>query len=114
MDSLKKSKEIVLSFLNAMNKEDFNEAKSHLNENFTFKGPLGTRNGSEIYISEMKKMKFKYEIDIVFANENDVCVIYNIDMFGKDKILNCGLYHLENDKISSLKVIFDPRPALEK
>lgn len=55
-----------------------------------------------------------YEIDKVFANENDVCVIYNIDMFGKDKILNCGLYHLDHGKISSLNVIFDPRPVLEK
>ena len=114
METSKRSKDAVLSFLRALNKEDFNEAKDYLNKDFKFQGPMGERNGADIYIEDMEKMKFKYIIDKAFAEEEDVCVIYEIDMSGKAKIATCGLYHLDHGRISSLKVLFDPRPLLGK
>ncbi len=113
METEKKSKEIVLSFLEALNKEDFKKAKECLNKDFTFRGPMGERNGAAEYVEDMKKMKFKYEIDKAFADDEDVCIIYEIDMSGKAKIPTSGLYHLNNGKISSLNVFFDPRPLLK-
>jgi hypothetical protein len=61
----------------------------------------------------MEKMKLKYEIDKVFVDENDVCVIYKVAIAGK-KLLTSGLYHMENGKLSTLRVLFDPRPIFEK
>ena len=111
---MKSQEAIVQTFLNALNNEDFKTAKSCLNDDFSFTGPLGERNGADQYIGDMEKMKFKYEIEKVFSNDDEVCVIYKIDMLGKAKITTCGLYKLENNKLSSLNVIFDPRPVLQK
>lgn len=57
----------------------------------------------------MKKMKLKYDIKKTFADNDDVCLFYEIAM-GDVTIFACGWYHVENNKISSFKVIFDPRP----
>jgi hypothetical protein len=53
----------------------------------------------------------KYHINKPFENENDVCLLYDLDMQGKT-IFGCGWYHVEDGKIHSLKVVFDPRPLL--
>ena len=113
MEITNKSKELVLSFLEALNEEDFEKAKECLNNDFIFRGPMGERNGAGEYIEDMKKMKFKYKIEKAFSLGEDVCIIYEIDMSGKAKIPTSGLYHLDNGKISSLKVFFDPRPILK-
>lgn len=56
------SKEIVLSFLKALNAEDFIMARNYVSNDFIFEGVLGSRNGSEAYFNDMEKMKLKYDI----------------------------------------------------
>jgi ketosteroid isomerase-like protein len=107
------AKEVVIKFINALNNEDFESAKDCLNDDMVFDGVLGHRNGAENYINDMKKMKFKYNIKKTFTEEKDVCLLYDIDMAGKT-IFTCGLYHIKKGKIETIKVIFDPRPVLEK
>ena len=107
-----KSKEVVLSFLKSLNAEDFKTARDYVNDNMTFDGVLGSRNGADAYFKDMSKMKFKYEIEKAFSDGDDVCMLYDINMSGT-KIFTCGWYHLENGKISSLKVVFDPRSVLK-
>ncbi|MDR6782008.1 putative ester cyclase [Pedobacter africanus] len=107
-----KSKDIVLTFINALNQEDFAAAKNCLDGNMNFKGVLGSREGADVYIEDMKKMKFKYEVQKAVADENDVALLYNIDM-GGTSILTAGWYTVSNGKIVSIKVIFDPRPVLK-
>lgn len=107
------AKEIVPVFINALNEEDFETAKSCLSDDFVFDGVLGHRDGAESYMNDMTKMKFKYEIQKAFQDGNDVCLLYDINMSGKT-IFTCGWYRLQNQKIKSLKVVFAPRPLLEK
>ena len=109
-----KAKELVTTFVKALNKEDFESARACLREDMVFDGVLGHRDGADSYINDMKKMKFKYKIKKSFADGNDVCLLYDIDMGGKETIFTCGWYQLKNDKTKSLKVVFDPRPVLEK
>ena len=103
----------VKSFLKALNDEDFKAAREYLSDDMKFVGVMGSRDGGDAYIADMEKMKFKYEIKKVFEDGNDVSVFYNIDMGGKT-IFCSGWYHLSHGKINSIKVIFDPRPLLEK
>ncbi|WP_131536505.1 nuclear transport factor 2 family protein [Pedobacter nototheniae] len=105
------SKVVVLDFLNALNAEDFDLAKEQLDVNMTFKGVMGERTGAGNYIDDMKKMKFKYSIQKLFLNDDDVSVFYDINM-GEKTIFASGWYSLENEKIKSIKVLFDPRPLL--
>ena len=107
------AKQIVLTFIEALNEEDFEKASQCLSQDMIFDGVMGKRNGAESYMNDMKKMKFKYEIEKIFENENDICVLYNINMSGKATIFTCGWYQVADGKIQKLKVVFDPRPLLE-
>ena len=107
------AKEVVIAFINAVNEEDFDAAFTCLHDDMVFDGVMGKRNSAESYISDMQKMKFKYKIQLVFENENDVCVLYDIDMGGKATIFTCGWYHVSYGKIKKLKVVFDPRPLFD-
>jgi len=104
-------KEVVLSFLDALNNEDFKTVRHYLSEDMVFDGVLGHREGADTYVDDMKKMKFKYKVLKAFADEGDVCVLYDINMSG-EKIYTAGWYKVQDNKIRSLRVVFDPRPIL--
>ncbi len=108
-----KAKDIVLKFLNALNAENFEAARDALDDDMQFNGVLGSRNCADVYIKDMSNMRFKYDVLKIFENENDVSVFYDIDMNGK-KIFTSGWYVVQDEKIKSLRVVFDPRPLLEK
>ncbi len=103
---------LVLSFINALNKEEFDLARSYVNDDFTFNGVLGSRHGADNYFEDMRKMKFRYMVKKVFAEESDVCLFYNITIAGVS-IFASGWYQLKDQKLSSLTVLFDPRPVLD-
>jgi len=103
----------VESFLKALNKEGFKAARNYLTDDVKFIGVMGTRDGGDVYIADMEKMKFKYDIKKIFEDGNDVSIFYDINMGGKTLFCS-GWYHLSSGKIDSIKVIFDPRPLFEK
>jgi ketosteroid isomerase-like protein len=101
----------VQAFLGALNDEDFKTAREYVSDDLKFIGVMGSRDGGDTYINGMEKMKFKYEIQKIFEDEDDASVFYDITMQGI-KIFCSGWYHLSGGKISTIKVIFDPRPLL--
>lgn len=105
-------KETVVSFVNALNTEDFKTARGLAHENMTFTGILGSRHGAESYFRDMEHLRLKYDIKKVFADGEDVCLLYDLGISGI-RVFCCGWYRVENGKIISLRVIFDPRPVLE-
>jgi limonene-1,2-epoxide hydrolase len=106
------AREIVLSFIDAMNNLDYPSARTFVHDDMTFRGVLGSRDGADAYFKDMEKMKFKYNVLQSFEEGNDVCLIYDVKM-GDATILTCGWYKVEREKISGFKVIFDPRQVLE-
>ena|ERR1700712_4332318 len=108
------AKQTVLPFLQALNDEDFDTARSFVSDNMTFEGVLGSRDNADAYFSDMRKMKFKYELIKVFAESNDVCILYNVKMSGDMKVFTCGWYTVDHGRIAAIRVLFDPRPVLEQ
>lgn len=106
------AREVVVLFIAALNDENFALAREQVHEDMTFHGVLGTRNGAEAYFEDMKRMRLKYNILKTFAEGDDVCLLYDIDMGGK-KVYSCGWYQVRDGKIASFRVVFDPRPVLE-
>jgi len=104
--------ETVLRFINSLNEEDFATARECVTDDLTFTGVLGTRHGADAYFTDMERMKLKYNIRKVFADGNDVCLWYDVIMDSKP-ILSCGWYQLEQGRIRSFQVVFDPRPLFE-
>jgi len=102
---------VVLSLIQAINEEDFDTAARFATDDMTFEGVLGSRQGAAAYFGDMEKMKLKYDVQKVFVDQEDVCLFYDLTMDGKT-IFGCAWYHLDGGKVSSLKVIFDPRPFL--
>ena len=107
-----KTKDIVLALIHAINKEDFKTARELVTDDLKFNGILGSREGAEAYFKDMEQMKLKYDVKKSFSDGNDACILYEMELNGK-KIFCCGWYHLRGEKVSSLKVVFDPRPVLE-
>jgi len=105
------SKQTVLSFIKALNEEDFETAREYISDDMKFVGVMGTRDGADIYMNDMEKMKFKYDIKKAFADGNDVCLWYDIIM-NDHQIFSSGWYHVEHHRIKWFKVLFDPRPLL--
>lgn len=112
--TLNSAKEIVLSFIDALNREDFAAARQCLADDFNFVGVMGSRHGADIYLDDMTRMKFKYDIKKVLADDSDVSLFYDIDMGNATTIFASGWYQVQAGKIKTFKVLFDPRPLLEK
>lgn len=105
--------DVVLTFIDALNQEDFNAARDLAADNLKFIGVLGERDGADAYFADMRNMKFKYKIKKTFTGGDDVCLLYDIGM-GNTTIFACGWYHITGGRIDRIEVIFDPRPLLEK
>ncbi|HEY9044754.1 MAG TPA: nuclear transport factor 2 family protein [Ohtaekwangia sp.] len=106
-------REIVLKFIDALNKHDYVTARLYADDSMKFEGVLGSRSGAEAYFKDVEKMQLQYTLHKVFADDNDVCLLYDLPMSGVT-IFCCGWYTVRAGKITSLKVIFDPRPVLEQ
>lgn len=109
----KNAKELVLACVQAINREDFDLARRCVSDDMSFVGVMGSRQGGDAYFHDMRRMRLKYDVKKVFADGNDVCLFYDLAMSGTT-IFGCGWYQVRDGKISSLKVIFDPRPLLER
>lgn len=104
--------EVVMSCVRALNEEDFAKARNLVSDDMTFAGVLGSRDGADAYFADMERMKLKYDVKKSFADDHDVCLLYDLKISGK-KIFGCGIYHVDAGKITSLKVVFDPRPIID-
>ena len=108
-----RSKETLLSFLKALNEEDFETARTFVTDDLRFEGVLGARDGAAAYFTDMERMRFKYAIKSVIAEGEEVAALFDVTIQGK-AILTAGWYHLTEGKINSIRVIFDPRPLFAR
>ncbi|HMH22709.1 MAG TPA: nuclear transport factor 2 family protein [Puia sp.] len=106
------AKDTVLSFIEALNDEDFKGARNYVKDDFAFSGVMGSRDGADAYFKDMEKMRMKYKIRKTFATGNDVCLLFDFTQGGLT-IFGCGWYQVEDGKINTYRVVFDPRPILE-
>lgn len=115
LESTGDARKVVMAFLTSINDEDFKAARDHVTDDLSFVGVLGTRDSSNAYFKDMEQMRLKYEIKKVFVDGNDVCVLYDIS-FDKPSVtlFTCGWYHVQGGKIRSIRVVFDPRPLLQR
>jgi hypothetical protein len=105
------AREVVLSLVGYLNDHDYKRAKEFAHPDMQFVGVMGSRDGADAYFKDMEKMQLEYNIKKVFADGNDVCIFS--DLLIDNKTIFCSSwYHVEDDKVKSLKVVFDPRPLI--
>jgi len=106
------AKSIVLSFISDLNSRDFAMARKYVDHKLKFHGMDGEETGANAYFDSLQQMMPEYDVRNIFCEGEDVCLVYNFRVQGI-VVFGCGLYHVKNNKIDCLKVVFDPRPLLK-
>jgi len=104
------AREIVMSYIKALDSQDYDSARKWLGDNVLVKGPAGEAFRSpDEFISMMQKQRGKYDIKKVFVDGDDVCVLYDF-ITRAVKTFFSSWYKVKNGKIISIQTVFDPRP----
>jgi len=103
-------KDVVMSYIGAMDSRDYDSAGRCLADNILVKGPAGEafRSPSE-FLSMMQKQQGTYEIKKVFVDGNDVCLLYDFVTKAVAAFF-CSWYQVKDGKIVTIQTVFDPRP----
>jgi SnoaL-like domain len=105
------TKEVVLRLGKALNDENYVAARRYVSDNMKYVGPFGSRDGAEAYLHEIERLRLKFDIQKIFADNKDVCVLYDITVSGI-RLFACGWFQIEAGTVRSMRVTFDPRPLL--
>ena len=110
-------KEIVLEFLEALNRKDFKSARNYVSDNVLYMAPVNSFNGAEPYFKYVEHLNLpKLDIKKVFTEgSHDVSVLWEVN-YGTPAatIFVSAWYQVHDGKISSMKLVFDPRPYLQQ
>ena len=122
-ESAKSAKEIVTEFMQAWEQKDWKTVRSHMSDNISVVAPgpfkLNTFHQAEAYMYYLEHANYPpREIKKVFMDGNDVCLLYEMTYREPPPPLTtflCGLFHVNDDgKISSLRIVLDPRELFQK
>lgn len=105
------ARDVVLALAKALNDEDLDQARRYVSKDLSFSGVLGSRQGADAYFEDMKHMRLKYDVKKVFFDDTDVCLFYDLTMSGTTVFVSAW-YKVEDGKVQSLRVVFDPRLLL--
>jgi limonene-1,2-epoxide hydrolase len=120
-ESAKSAKEIVMEFIEALERKDFKTVRSHIGDNISVlaPGPVGVTsfNQAEPFTTYLEHANLpKLEIKKEFADSNDVCLLYEMN-YREPPLTTfvCGWFHVDDDgKISSLRFVLDPRQLFQQ
>ena len=105
-----KPKEVVMSYIDALDRQRYEEAMDFLHEGVRIRGPAGEAFGKPLdFIEMLRKYKGRYDIKKVFADGNDVCVLYDLATTGRPRVYMSSCYQVEKGKIVLINTVFDPR-----
>ncbi|MEO9363426.1 MAG: nuclear transport factor 2 family protein [Nitrososphaera sp.] len=111
-ESAKSAKEIVLEYLDAVARHDFESARSYLKDNVTYWSPLNSFDNADAYLKYNFSLHLaKLDIKKTFTDGDDVCLFHETTLTKPPATVFTAIWcHIDGGKISSVKVLFDPRP----
>jgi ketosteroid isomerase-like protein len=113
------AKEIVMEYLEAVQRKDFKSARNYVSDNMSYMGPVGfgSFNKAEPYFKYLEHLDLpKLEIKKVFADgHHDVCLLYELN-YGTPPTTTfvSAWFQVYDGKISSIRLVFDPRPFVQQ
>ena len=108
METKNNATEVVLSYIKALNSEDYNAAAEYLNDEVRIIGPAGESfSKPEEFIDMLRQYRGKYEMKKYFSDGDDVCLLYDLVTQVK-KVYMSSWYHTSRGKIDFIMTIFDP------
>ncbi len=105
--------EIVQKYQAATGKGDFATARKLVHDDLAFHGPIDKFNKPEPLFEALKtlmRIVERVEIQKVFVDGNDVCVLYDMVTKTSGTELIVEWFKVKDGKISNIRVVFDARP----
>jgi hypothetical protein len=121
IESAKSAKEIVMEFIEALERKDFKTVRSYISDNISVMAPgpveLTTFNQADPFTTYLEHANLpRLEIKKEFADSNDVCLLFEMN-YSEPPVTTfvCGWFHVDDDgKISSLRFVLDPRALFQQ
>ena len=110
-----KSKEIAATYFDCWKHGDFDGLRAILADDVTFRGPMGTANGADDYVTQLAGFAERLDditVDKMLADDHDVLTWFNLHPKGGDPVDGVNWSHTEDGHIRRVKVAFDPPPLL--
>lgn len=105
----KKATEVVLAYIGALDRGEYDKAAGYLSGKIRIVGPAGESfSKPEEFVGMLQKYHGKYELKKTFTDSDDVCVLYDLITQGA-KVFMSSWYHVTDGKITFIQTVFDPR-----
>jgi SnoaL-like domain len=105
--------EVAAAYFEAWRAGDFDTLRSLLADDATFDGPLGQARSADECVEGLRRMS-KIMTDIVirktFVDGGDVLTWFDLHTADTGPLPTVNWRHVENGKITAIRVTFDPRP----
>lgn len=109
MKSDRDAREVVMSYIRALDSGEYDAAKGLLAGGVRVRGPAGESFRSpDDFIGMLRSYKGKYDVKKVFSDGEDVCLIYHLATPAGTALM-CSWYQVREGEIASVQSIFDPR-----
>lgn len=103
------SLEVVMSYINALDNQNYDGAMAHLHEKVRIRGPAGETFGRpHDFVEMLRKYRGRYEVKKAFTDGDDVCLLYDLKTNGPTVFMS-SWYQVKQGKIVSIHTVFDPR-----
>src|SRR5918999_4543224 len=78
-ESAKSAKDIVMEYLQAAERRDFQSARGYLKDNISYLSPLNSFDRAEPYLKYFESLHLpKFDIKKIFTDGDDVCLLYEV------------------------------------
>ena len=109
MESKNSAAEVALSYIRTLDSQEYDAVWSYLGEGIRVKGPSGESfSTAREFIEMLRLYRGKYNLKKVFADGDDVCLLYDLATPAAT-VFMCSWYQVKEGKIVSIQTVFDPR-----
>ena len=109
-------REAARTYLESWRARDFDRLRTVLADDVTFRGPLGTANNAEECIAGLRGMAEHVmkdiEVHVMAVDGSDVLTWFDLHTATTDPIPTVNWSHVEDGRITRIRVTFDPRPLM--
>jgi hypothetical protein len=104
---------LVSGLADALNENDLIRARSYLADDLHFIGVFGPAiEGADASLDAMERLRAKQTILKSVVERDDVACFYELSLPARPdiKLFGCAWFRISNNRISSVRVVFDPTP----
>ena len=107
------NRSLVNGLADALNDRDFARARSYLADDLHFVGVFGAPiEGANPYIDAMRRLGARQTVLRCLVEYDEVACFYELSLPARPDVslFGGGWFAIENDRIKSIRVVFDPTP----